>query len=88
MEMYKKFKVGEVAEVAGEGEKPKPIVRLIGEDGNAFTIIGRVVRALRKAGYSEEEVREYRKDATSGDYDNLLRVTMEWVNEGDEEDWD
>ena len=36
--------------------KQKPTVKLIGEDGNAFAILGRVRKALRKAGYSTEEL--------------------------------
>jgi hypothetical protein len=58
----------------------KPTVKLIGEDGNAYAIMGRVTRALRKAGYSKEEIDRYRKEAKSGDYDNLLRVTLKWVD--------
>lgn len=55
-------------------------VKLIGEDGNAFKIIGKVTKALRKAGYDEDFIQEYQHQATSGDYDNLLRVTMIYVN--------
>lgn len=55
-------------------------VQLSGEDGNAFAIMGRVSRALRKAGASKEELDQYMDESTSGDYDNLLRVAMEWVN--------
>jgi hypothetical protein len=54
-------------------------VQLIGKDGNAFAIMGAVQRALRKAGASKEEINQYLKDAMSGDYDNLLRTTMDWV---------
>jgi len=57
----------------------KPTVKLIGEDGNAFNILGKVVKALKNAGYSTDEVKQYQTEAMSGDYDNLLRVTMEWV---------
>ena len=35
---------------------------------------------MRRNGYSKEEIDQYLKEAKSGDYDNLLRVTMEWVN--------
>jgi len=59
---------------------PEVMVRLIGEDGNAFTIIGKVAKALKRAGISNDEVAQYRTRAMGGDYDNLLRVTMEWVN--------
>ena len=63
-----------------KNEKAKPSVRLVGEDGNAFSIMGRVTRALRKAGYSSDDVSEYKRDAMSGDYNNLLSVTMRWVD--------
>lgn len=53
-------------------------VKLIGEDGNAFNVLGKVVKALKRNGY-EGLVENYKKDAMSGDYDNLLKVTMEYV---------
>lgn len=55
-------------------------VPLVGEDGNAFAILGRVALALKRAGVSKEERNEYFNEATSGDYDNLLHVTASWVN--------
>jgi hypothetical protein len=55
-------------------------VQLVGEDGNAFAIMGKVQRALKKAGATESELNQYLNESTSGDYDNLLRVAMEWVN--------
>lgn len=60
--------------------KEKPTVVLLGEDGNAFAIMGRVIKALRRAGYTEEEITQYREEATSGDYNHLLQVTMKWVD--------
>ncbi len=54
-------------------------VELIGQDGNAFAIMGAVTKALRRAGAPKEEIDQYRAEATSGDYPNLLRVTSEWV---------
>lgn len=53
-------------------------VKLINEDGNAFSILGKVSKALKKAGYTDL-AKEYMNEAKSGDYDNLLRVTMEYV---------
>lgn len=58
---------------------PSVRVRLTGQDGNAFAILARVSNAMRKAGVTREEISEYRKQATSGDYNNLLQVTMQWV---------
>lgn len=55
-------------------------VQLTGTDGNAFAIMGTVVDALRDAGATREQITEYREQSMSGDYDNLLRTAMEWVN--------
>jgi hypothetical protein len=54
-------------------------VKLVGEDGNAFAIMAKVSRALRNAGATREEVNQYMDESMSGDYDNLLRVAMTWV---------
>lgn len=58
---------------------PQVRVRLIGEDGNAHSILGRVRDAMRKKRIPESEIARYFHEATISDYDNLLRVTMEWV---------
>jgi hypothetical protein len=54
-------------------------VQLSGNDGNAFAVMGAVKSALKKAGASKEELDQYLADSMSGDYDNLLRVAMDWV---------
>jgi len=58
----------------------KPVVQLTGEDGNAYAILGRVSDALRKAGADKKYRDKYLEEATSGDYDHLLQVTMEYVD--------
>lgn len=58
---------------------PEITVQLTGMDGNAFGIIGMVARALRAAGVEQKYIEEYNEQAMSGDYNNLLRTTMEWV---------
>ncbi len=58
---------------------PAVIVPLIGLDGNAFGILGRVQRSLRLAGVEQSEIAVYLDEAMNGNYDNLLRVTMAWV---------
>ncbi len=55
-------------------------VPLVSEDGNAFSIIGRVTKALQRAGHGDL-VKLYQEHATKGDYDNLLAVTMEFCDE-------
>jgi hypothetical protein len=61
--------------------EPKTDVRvqLSEGDGNAFAILGKVKNALRNAGH-EQLVKEYLEEATSGDYDHLLQVTMSYVH--------
>lgn len=55
-------------------------VQLTGRDGNAFAIIGAVSHALRRGKVSKEEQELFMEEAMNGDYDNLLRVCMAWVN--------
>lgn len=55
----------------------KPTVKLV--DGNAFAILGKVAKALKNAGYDKEYIDQYTYEATSGDYDHLLRTTMKYV---------
>ena len=57
----------------------KPVVKLIGEDGNCYFILGKIIRTLRRNGYSQEEIEKYKKEATSGNYENLLYVTSQYV---------
>lgn len=59
---------------------PDVSVALVGEDGNAFAIIGRVSRALRGAGADRDAIAEFRREAMSGDYDHLLRTCMTGVD--------
>jgi len=58
----------------------KPTVKLVDTDGNAFAIMGHVKNALLKAGADKEYVNKYQEEAMSGNYDNLLCVTMDYVN--------
>lgn len=53
-------------------------IKLTGENGNAFYIMGKVIKELKLAGY-DNLAKQYEMEATSGDYDNLLRVTMKFV---------
>jgi hypothetical protein len=55
-------------------------VKLVGNDGNAFAIMAAVSKAIRKAGATAEEVEQYMNESMSGDYNNLLRTAMKWVN--------
>ena len=63
-----------------KGPDKTPEVKLIGEDGNAFAILGSVTKALRKAGADKEYIDKYLNEATAGDYNHVLGVTMEYVD--------
>jgi hypothetical protein len=59
---------------------PNVFVDLSRVDGNAFSIIAAVSRAMKRNGIPASEVDAYRKEATSDDYNHLLMVTTEWVS--------
>lgn len=67
---------------------PNIKVKLVGMDGNAFAIMGRVDMALRRGGVSKEEREAYLAESRSGDYNNLLRTAMAWVDCATDEDED
>jgi hypothetical protein len=55
----------------------RPVLVLIGDDGNAFSILGKARRALLLAGRGDEWA-AFVAEATSADYDRLLATVMEW----------
>ena len=66
---------------------PEVEVQLTGNDGNALSIMGNVSTNLREF-LSEEDltkdeinniITQYREESMAGDYDNLLRTAMKWV---------
>lgn len=54
-----------------------PRLRLSGENGNAFMVLGLAHRAAKKAGWPDERWQAVRKDAMAGDYDHLLATIAE-----------
>jgi hypothetical protein len=65
---------------------PDVTVPLVGEDGNAFAILGRVTKALRRGGATQADIDEFTDEATSGDYDDLLLTVTKWVSMPEDED--
>ena len=82
---YASIEVSEQSERQRNGETmsepryPDVVVQLTGIDGNAFTILGTIQKALKQAGVEKSEIDAYFTDSTAGDYDHLLRTAMEWV---------
>jgi hypothetical protein len=60
-------------------KNPGISVLLTGTDGNAYAVLGQVLRALRRAGVSTAERDAFVQEATAGDYDALLQTAMQWV---------
>jgi len=58
---------------------PKPLCKLIGTDGNVFSIIGRVRRTLVETG-QDDRAREFVERAyRSGSYEAVLALCLEYV---------
>lgn len=49
-------------------------------DGNAYCIMGYVLAAMRKEGYTKEQQQEYTKKAMSSDYSNLVSVSLDYID--------
>ena len=54
----------------------KPKLKLLGRDGNAFAIIGAVIKAGRKAGWDRAKIEAIQTELMGGDYDHLLQTCM------------
>jgi hypothetical protein len=53
---------------------------LIGVNGNAYSVMGYVARAMRECDKTTAEISAYRKDAMSSDYDHLLAVSVAMID--------
>ena len=54
-------------------------LKMVGEDGNAFSILGRARATLRRNGMVDR-IEEFTKTATSGDYQRLIATCCEWFD--------
>lgn len=62
-----------------ESKYPDIEVQLVGNNGNAFAILGAVVGALRRNSVPKDEIDMFLAEAKSGDYNHLLRTCQDWV---------
>ena len=58
----------------------RPSVKLVGNNGNAFAIMGNCFKAARKAGWSQEQIDIVKNEMTSGDYNHLLATAMKYFD--------
>ena len=56
------------------------ITAVISTDGNAMAIMAAVTRAMKRGGVVKEDIDAYFAEATSGDYDNVIRTSFKYVN--------
>ena len=59
---------------------PDVEVELVGQDGNAFAILGAVSKGMRRGGVPKTEIDLFMAEAMNGDYNHLLQTCMKWVN--------
>lgn len=57
----------------------KPKCELVGTDGNVFSIIGQVSRALKKAGYKDKADEFCEKAMKQNSYDDVLMLLHQYV---------
>ncbi|MFC3862523.1 hypothetical protein ACFOPQ_17305 [Deinococcus antarcticus] len=58
----------------------QPTVELLGQNGNAFNVLGRCQRAAQKAGWTPEQIQAFREEAMRGDYDHLIGTAMKYFD--------
>ncbi len=71
-------------EAAGPGQtgsgRPKPACKLVGTEGNVFSVIGRVQKALKKAGQNERASEFVQKAFRAKSYDEVLALCFDYVD--------
>ena len=65
--------------MASESKNTGLKFKMVGEDSNAFSIMGRAARLLRQNGMGDK-VAAFQAECMSGDYDHLLATCMEWFD--------
>lgn len=53
---------------------------IAGPDGNAFMIMGETAKAMKRDGVNPDEIAQYRAEAMSGSYDELIETTKSWID--------
>ena len=53
---------------------------LVGIDGNAYSVMGYVIQAMKRERFSKSEIDDYQADAMSSDYNHILSVSAEMID--------
>lgn len=57
---------------------PQIKVKLVSHDSSALSIVMRCCEAGRRAGLSSQELGEFRSEALSGDYENVISTALSY----------
>lgn len=58
----------------------KPVVKLLGTDGNIFSILGACSKALKRAGKINEANEMFEKATKAGGYHEAIAICMQYVD--------
>ncbi|MDR2457802.1 MAG: hypothetical protein LBD41_04910 [Clostridiales Family XIII bacterium] len=59
---------------------------LVGQNGNAFSLMAYTASAMKKEKFPREEISKMQEEAMSGDYNNLLVVLDNYIAKCNQED--
>jgi hypothetical protein len=59
----------------------RPTVKLVGEDGNVFALLGSASRALKRAGLRDKAKEMTDRVMNSDSYEQALRIMLEYVKD-------
>lgn len=63
-----------------EPEQKKPSMRLEGQNGNIFSILGQASRLLKDVGQKDQADEMFRRVTSSGSYEEALHIISEYVD--------
>lgn len=64
----------------------KPKVKLVGQNGNIYNILGIASRALKEAGYADEAKEMQTEVFASDSYEEALAIVLQYVDEADDDE--
>ncbi|MEW4571291.1 hypothetical protein AB1L88_25745 [Tautonia sp. JC769] len=61
-------------------------LNLVGIDGNAYSLLGAFAATAREQGWSDQEIEAVREEATSSNYDHLVRTLVGYTDPPDDDE--
>lgn len=58
----------------------KPRLKLVGEDGNIFFILGMAALTAKEAGWDFTEIAKFKEEAMSGNYNHALATCTKYFD--------